>query len=59
MDSQARLHCLHTRAEIEAAVSRLASEITRDYRGKHPVLIGILKGVFIFMSDLVRNLDFS
>ena len=52
------MHCLHTRAEIEAAVSRLASEITRDYQGKHPVLIGILKGVFIFMSDLVRNLDF-
>jgi hypoxanthine phosphoribosyltransferase len=58
MDSQARLYCLYTRAEIEAAVSRLASEITRDYQDKHPVIIGILKGVFIFMSDLVRNLDF-
>jgi len=36
----------------------LASEITRDYQNKHPVLIGILKGVFVFMSDLVRDLDF-
>ena len=50
--------CLYNQAEIEAAVNRLASEITRDYQNKHPVLIGILKGVFIFMSDLVRNLDF-
>ena len=52
------MRCLYDRAEIEAAVTRLASEITRDYQNKHPVLIGILKGVFIFMSDLVRNLDF-
>jgi len=52
------LCCLYNQAEIEAAVNRLASEITRDYQNKHPVLIGILKGVFIFMSDLVRNLDF-
>jgi len=58
MDSQAGLRCLYNRAEIEAAVSRLASEISRDYQNKHPVLIGILKGVFIFMSDLVRSLDF-
>jgi len=58
MDSQSRLHTLFPRAEIEAAVKRLASEITRDYQDKHPVLIGILKGVFVFMSDLVRDLDF-
>ena len=50
--------CLYNQAEIEAAVKRLASEITRDYQDKHPVLIGILKGVFVFMSDLVRDLDF-
>ena len=52
------MRCLYNQAEIEAAVNRLASEITRDYQNKHPVLIGILKGVFVFMSDLVRNLDF-
>jgi len=52
------LCCLYNQAEIEAAVKRLASEITRDYQDKHPVLIGILKGVFVFMSDLVRDLDF-
>jgi hypoxanthine phosphoribosyltransferase len=58
MDSQAKLHRLLPRAEIEAAVSRLASEITRDYRDKNPLLIGILKGSFVFMADLVRLLDF-
>ena len=58
MDSQAKLHCLFPRVEIEATVRRLASEITRDYHDKNPLLIGILKGVFVFMADLVRLLDF-
>jgi hypoxanthine phosphoribosyltransferase len=43
--------------EIDSAVQKLASEITRDYRGKNPLLIGILKGSFVFMADLVRKLD--
>jgi len=38
-------------------VARLASDIRRDYQGKQPVLIGVLKGSFIFMADLVRQLD--
>ena len=58
MDSQPKLHCLFPRAEIEAAVSRLASAITRDYHDKNPLLLGILKGSFVFMADLVRLLDF-
>ena len=58
MDSQAKLHRLFPRAEIETAVGRLASEITRDYHDKNPLLLGILKGVFVFMADLVRLLDF-
>ncbi len=58
MGSQDKLHCLFPRVEIEAAVSRLALEITPDYRGKNPLIIGILKGSFMFMADLVRLLDF-
>jgi hypoxanthine phosphoribosyltransferase len=42
--------------EIRQAVSKLASEIRRDYQGKQPLLIGILKGSFVFMADLVREL---
>jgi len=39
-------------------VSTLAAEIKKDYQGKHPLLIGILKGSFMFMADLIRLLDF-
>jgi hypoxanthine phosphoribosyltransferase len=47
---------LITQDEIRQAVTRLASEIRRDYQGKQPMLIGILKGSFVFMADLVRDL---
>ncbi|MFC1963921.1 hypoxanthine phosphoribosyltransferase [Chloroflexota bacterium] len=53
-----RLKVCLPRSEIESAVKRLAGEITQDYQGKHPILIGVLKGAFVFMSDLVRQLDF-
>jgi len=59
MYSQAGLHLLVPKAEIESAIKRLASEIARDYREKNPLLLGILKGSFMFMADLVRKLDFS
>jgi hypoxanthine phosphoribosyltransferase len=58
MDSKARLRVLIPRAEIESAVKRLASEITGDYREKNPLLLGILKGSFVFMADVIRKLDF-
>ena len=47
---------LITRGKINQAVAKLAAEIRRDYRGKQPLLIGILKGSFVFMADLVREL---
>lgn len=43
--------------DIYDAVDRLADEIRRDYKGKRPLLIGILKGSFVFMSDLVRCIN--
>jgi len=49
---------LHTRREIHTAVKRLAAKITRDYRHQNPLLIGILKGSFVFTADLIRELDF-
>jgi len=58
MDSQPKLNILFTRKEIEAAVKRLAAEIKEDYQGKYPLLIGVLKGSFMFMADLIRQLDF-
>jgi hypoxanthine phosphoribosyltransferase len=58
MSSQAKLQVLVSRAELSSTVDKLAAAITRDYRDKNPLLLGILKGVFVFMSDLVRRLDF-
>ncbi len=37
-------------------MQRLASEISTDYRGKRPLLIGVLKGAFVFLADLIRHL---
>ena len=48
---------LFTQPQIAAKVEELAAAITRDYQGKSPVLIGVLKGSFIFMADLVRHID--
>ncbi len=48
---------LFDREEIERAVSDLAAVINEDYRGKKMLMVGILKGAFVFMSDLIRKLD--
>lgn len=48
---------LISRQEIETVVSSLAAEISKDYQGKELVVIGVLKGSFIFMADLVRQID--
>jgi len=55
--SQLQLEVLFTPSDIESAVARLAQEIRLDYRNKNPVLVGVLKGCFVFMADLVRALD--
>ena len=58
MNSNAELRVLFHRQEIEATVRRLASEISQDYRHKNPLLLGILRGSFVFLADLIRHLDF-
>ncbi len=45
-----------TAEEIAREVQELASRISEDYEGKELVLIGVLKGAFIFLADLVRQL---
>jgi hypoxanthine phosphoribosyltransferase len=54
---QAQLRILISRHEIAKAVDRLAREIERDYQGKQPLLISVLKGSFMFTADLIRQLD--
>jgi len=58
MRSEPKLSVLFTSEQIAAAVSRLAAEIRRDYLGKNPILIAVLKGSFVFLADLIRQLDF-
>lgn len=48
---------LFTREEVAARIREMAAQITRDYEGKAPAVIGILRGSFIFMADLVRELN--
>jgi hypoxanthine phosphoribosyltransferase len=48
---------LISKKEINNKIKELADEINRTYKGKEVLVIGILKGAFIFMADLIRNLD--
>ena len=43
-------------AEIQDKISQLAKEITEDYRDKDLLLVGVLKGAFVFMADLARQI---
>lgn len=43
--------------ELEAAVTKIGRQISEDYRGKDPIFVGVLKGCFIFMADLMRHVD--
>ncbi len=42
--------------QIQSRVREMAALISNDYRGKRPLLIGVLKGAVIFLSDLIRSL---
>ena len=48
---------LLTRDEIEDKVSEIGRRITGDFRDKDPIFVGVLKGCFIFMADLMRHVD--
>lgn len=39
---------------IESQIREMGRQISRDYMGKNPILLGVLKGCFIFMADLIR-----
>jgi hypoxanthine phosphoribosyltransferase len=42
---------------IASCVKRLAQEIDRDYGDRSPILVGILKGAFVFLADLIRQME--
>lgn len=47
---------LFTAEDIARQVQRLASQISQDYEGGEVIVVGVLKGAFIFLADLIRHL---
>ena len=45
--------------EIDKAVERVAEQLNERYAGKTPVFLGVLSGSFLFLSDLVRKINFD
>lgn len=53
------LEVLISEEQLQARIRELGAEITRDYAGRRPELICVLKGAMIFMSDLMRSIDLN
>jgi hypoxanthine phosphoribosyltransferase len=51
------LEPLYSAEQIQRRIAELGAEIARDYEGRNPLLIGVLKGACIFISDLLRAID--
>ena len=47
---------LITREQLQKTVAELGARISRDYAGKNPIMVSVLKGAFVFMADLVREI---
>ena len=52
-----RLDVLITAPEVRARIEELAAKINQDYAGEELLTVGILRGAFIFLADLVRRLE--
>ncbi len=48
---------LITEEQLATRIKELAKQISKDYEGKNPLIIGVLKGSWIFLADLVRAMD--
>jgi hypoxanthine phosphoribosyltransferase len=57
LDDQALGKIVVSEDDVRERVGALGKEITRDYSGRAPLLVGVLKGAFMFMSDLARAID--
>ena len=50
------LELLISRSEIDDRVTEIAAQLSNQFAGRCPVIIGVLNGSFVFMADLVRKL---
>lgn len=48
---------LISRQEIKKTIAKLAKQLRKDYEGKNPVIISVLKGSAVFFADLIRELN--
>jgi len=58
-DKPDRLTVLLSRHEIAARVAEMGAQISRDFAGEDLILVGVLKGSVIFLSDLARSISLS
>ena len=42
-------------AQLAKRIGEMGKEISRDYKGREPIFVGVLNGSFIFMADLLRE----
>jgi len=57
MTSKHKLKPLFSREHIQGKIAETAKKISDDYRDKKPIMIAILKGSFVFLADIIRDLD--
>ena len=50
------LKVLLTEEQIKNRIEELGEELSRDYAGKDPVVLGVLKGVVVFYADMIRKI---
>ncbi len=55
--SGSRLEEIISPEKVQNRVREIGLEISKMYSGKVPIIVGVLNGAFLFMADLVRNLD--
>ncbi len=57
MEYQHKIEVMLSKEEIAEKVKELGKVITEDYKGKEIMLVGVMKGSFVFLADLVRAID--
>lgn len=48
---------LFSEEQLQTRIAELGAQITEDFRDKEPIFVGVLKGCFVFMADLLRSVD--
>ncbi len=54
--AEEKIEVMLSAEKIEVRIKEMAETISKDYEGKRPLLIGVLKGAIIFLSDLIRHI---